>query len=120
MTLASEYGIWDDEYLMNEIVSNPSSKEYFWKMLKAEVLLRSFNRTAVWNLPKKNWLLGRLFGSMDGKPYLVQNPFHVGLECYIQYWQKLSCGMQLLSAGLCTDNYWGQCVSCSQCDDHND
>lgn len=52
-------------------------------MLKGEFLLRSFNRTAVWNLPKRNWLLRKLLGSMDGNPYLVQIPFHASLGCNI-------------------------------------
>lgn len=57
-------------------INNPARKIFFWKMLKSEMLQRSFNRTAVWNLPKRNWLLRRLFGSIDGSPYLVQIPFH--------------------------------------------
>ena len=68
---------------MRGVVMNPSSKSEFWKMLKAEVLLRSFNRTAVWNLPKRNWILRRLLGSIDGDPYLVQIPFHSSLGCNI-------------------------------------
>ena len=56
---------------------NPSSKAFFWKMLKSEMIQRSFNRTAVWNLPKRNWLLRRWLGSIDGDPYLVQIPFQV-------------------------------------------
>lgn len=62
---------------------NPSSKSFFWKMLKSEMLQRSFNRTAVWNLPKRNWLLRRWLGSIDGEPYLVQIPFRVSLGCNI-------------------------------------
>ena len=57
--------------------TNPSSKSLFWEMLKLEMIQRSFNRTAVWNLPKRNWLLRRWLGSIDGDPYLVQIPFHV-------------------------------------------
>lgn len=62
---------------MNGETINPSSKSLFWKMLKSEMIQRSFNRTAVWNLPKRNWLLRRWLGSIDGDPYLVQIPFHV-------------------------------------------
>lgn len=62
---------------------NPSSKALFWKMLKSEIIQRSFNRTAVWNLPKRNWLLRRWLGSIDGDPYLVQIPFHVSFGCNI-------------------------------------
>lgn len=45
-------------------------------MLKSEILQRSLNRTALWNIPKRNWLLKRLLGSIDGKAYAVQLPFH--------------------------------------------
>lgn len=69
---------------MNGDVINPSSKAMFWKMLKSEVIQRSFNRTAVWNLPKRNWLLRRWLGSIDGDPYLVQVPFHVSFGCNIR------------------------------------
>lgn len=76
----------------NSITMNPASKTVFWKMLKAEILIRSFNRTAVWNLPKKNWLLRRLLGSIDGNPYLIQNPFHVGLGCHIHIGKNFHAG----------------------------
>ncbi len=66
---------------MNGTIINPSDKTYLWKMLKAEILLRSFNRTAVWNLSKRNWILKKLLGTIDGKPYLVQIPFHISLGC---------------------------------------
>lgn len=64
-------------------INNPAKKEFFYKMLKSEILQRSFNRTAVWNLPKRNWLLRRLLGSIDGSPYLVQIPFHCSYGCNI-------------------------------------
>lgn len=68
---------------MNGETINPSSKSLFWKMLKSEMLQRSLNRTALWNLPKRNWLLRNLFGSLDGNVYLVQIPLHVNLGCNI-------------------------------------
>lgn len=64
-------------------INNPAKKVFFYKMLKSEMLQRSFNRTAVWNLPKRNWLLRRLLGSIDGSPYLVQIPFHCSYGCNI-------------------------------------
>ena len=67
----------------NATTHNPARKIYFLKMLKSEILQRSFNRTAVWNLPKRNWLLRRLLGSIDGSPYLVQIPFHCSYGCNI-------------------------------------
>lgn len=53
-------------------------------MLRSEMIQRSFNRTAVRNLPKRNWLLRRLLGSIDGSPYLVQIPFHCSYGCNIR------------------------------------
>ncbi len=64
-------------------INNPAEKRFFLRMLKSEILQRSFNRTAVWNLPKRNWLLRRLFGSINGNPYLVQIPFHCSYGCNI-------------------------------------
>lgn len=66
---------------MDREIINPSSKVFFWKMLKSEILQRKFNRTAVWNLPKRNWILRRLLGSINGKPYLIQIPFHISFGC---------------------------------------
>ena len=64
-------------------INNPARKVFFWKMLKSEMLQRSFNKTAVWNLSKRNWLLRKLLGSIDGNPYLVQIPFHCTYGCNI-------------------------------------
>lgn len=64
---------------MNGTKFNPASKRELWKMLRSEILQRSLNRTALWNIPKRNWLLRKLFGSIDGNAYLVQIPLHV---CY--------------------------------------
>lgn len=74
---------------MNGIEINPSSKSLFWQMLKSEMIQRSFNRTAVWNLPKRNWLLRRWLGSIDGNPYLIQIPFHVSFGCNIRAGKNL-------------------------------
>lgn len=68
---------------MDGVRINPSGKAFLWKMLKSEMIQRSFNRTAVWNLPKRNWLLRRWLGSIDGDTYLVQIPFHVSFGCNI-------------------------------------
>lgn len=47
------------------------------------MIQRSLNRTALWNIPKRNWLLKKLFGSIDGNAYLVQIPLHVSCGCNI-------------------------------------
>ena len=46
-------------------------------MLRSEFLQWRLNKTPLWNIPKRNWLLKRILGSIDGKPYSVISPFHV-------------------------------------------
>lgn len=45
-------------------------------MLKAEWLCFKLNRTPLWQIRKRNRMLKRLFGSMDGAPLNVQIPIH--------------------------------------------
>lgn len=82
---------------MNGSIVNPSSKVLFLKMLKSEMIQRSFNRTALWNLPKRNWLLRRWLGSINGTPYLVQIPFQVSYGCNIHigknFFSNCNCTM---------------------------
>lgn len=59
------------------IIFQQASKTEFWKMLKSEIIQRYLYKTALWNIPKRNWLLRKLFGSIDGNAYLVQISFHV-------------------------------------------
>jgi len=54
----------------------PADNANFWSMLKSEVLCHSLNRTPLWNIPKRNFLIRKLFGSIDGVPYNIQRPFH--------------------------------------------
>ena len=55
----------------------PTSREKLWPMLKSELLQWRLNKTPLWNIPLRNWLLRHLLGSIDGAPFAVQNPFHV-------------------------------------------
>ena len=83
----------------NSKLNNPARKRFFWQMLKSEILQRAFNRTAVWNLPKRNWLLRRLLGSIDGNPYFVQIPFHCTYGCNIHIGKNFFCKQQLYYNG---------------------
>ncbi len=58
-------------------IFKPTDKSNFWPMLKSEFIQRQLNKTAVWNIPKRNFLIKLLLGSIDGKAYEVQMPFHV-------------------------------------------
>lgn len=88
----------------------PSSKKEFWKMLKSEVIQRSLNRTALWNIPKRNWLLRKLFGSIDGNVYLVQIPLRVSYGCNIHvgknFHANYNCIMMDHAPITIGDNVW--------------
>ena len=55
----------------------PTAKENFWPMLKSELLQWRLNKTPLWNIPMRNWLLRHLIGKMDGPAFAVQIPFHI-------------------------------------------
>lgn len=55
----------------------PTSWKNFWPMLKSEWLQWRLNKTPLWNIPMRNWLLRHLIGSIDGPVFAVQIPFHV-------------------------------------------
>ena len=55
----------------------PTARENFWPMLKSELLQWRLNKTPLWNIPLRNWLLKHLIGYLDGPCFAVQNPFHI-------------------------------------------
>lgn len=61
----------------------PTQKSELWKMFRSESLQRSLNRTPQWNISRRNRLLKKLFGSIDGNTYLVQLPFYTCYGCNI-------------------------------------
>ena len=61
----------------------PTDKSYFKPMLKTEVLLHSLNKTPIWNIPKRNFIIKMLFGSIKGKPLAIQNNFRCSSGQYI-------------------------------------
>ena len=63
----------------------PTARENFWPMLKSEWLQWRLNKTPLWNIPLRNWLLRHLLGSIDGPAFAVQIPFHIsfGKDTYI-------------------------------------
>ena len=87
-----------------------SGKSEFRKMLKSELIQWSLNRTPLWNIPKRNWLLRKLFGTMDGNPYLVQIPLHVNYGCNIyvgkNFFANYNCIMMDYAQITIGDNVW--------------
>ena len=55
----------------------PTNRKMLRKMFRSEILQHRFNRTAIWNIPKRNRLFKKLVGDLSGKPYCVQSPFHI-------------------------------------------
>ena len=66
-------------------IFQPTDKSHFWPMLRSEFLQWRLNKTPLWNIPIRNWLVKRLFASIDGTAYCIQHPFHVsyGKNLYI-------------------------------------
>lgn len=64
---------------MDKQLYYPTSCEHFWQMLRSEWLQWRLNKTPLWNIPMRNFLLRRLFASMDGPPFAVNLPFHVSM-----------------------------------------
>ena len=54
----------------------PTDKSNLRKMLRSEIIQWMLNKTPIWNIPKRNFLLKQLFGSIDGQVYCVNPPFH--------------------------------------------
>ena len=55
----------------------PGDRENFWPMLKSELIQWRLNKTPLWNIPMRNWLLRCLIEKMDGPAFAVQIPFHI-------------------------------------------
>lgn len=56
---------------------NPTNKSLLIKMAKAYWRVQRFNRTSLLNQPKRNRLLKKILGSIDGKSYYVQSPLYI-------------------------------------------
>lgn len=64
---------------------NPTRKDFFWTMLRTEIIQRLLNKTPIWNIPMRNWLFKMLVARLDGKPFCVVPPstFQQGNNTYI-------------------------------------
>lgn len=61
------------------------------RMARTYCLVRKLNRTSLLNQPKRNRLLKKIFGAIDGKSYYAQSPL------YIDYGFNTYVGKNLLS-----------------------
>ncbi len=69
-----------------------TDKSYFPTMLRTEILIHWLNKTPIWNIPIRNFLIHRIIGKIDGNPLMIQNSFRV------------SCGKNItIGKNLCTN-----------------
>ena len=67
------------------LLFNQTDFQLLKKMARAYLLVRKFNSTSLINQPKRNRILKKLFGDIDGNSYYVQSPLYVdyGFNTYI-------------------------------------
>lgn len=57
----------------------PTAESNFLPMLKSEWLQWRLNKTPLWNIPMRNFLLRHLVSSIEEPIFAVQIPFHISL-----------------------------------------
>lgn len=62
------------EKMLSGELFNPADKSFFWMPLKNEIHQRAFNRCPLWLQGKKERILKRWLGSIDGKSYCIFSP----------------------------------------------
>lgn len=75
----------------------PTNRKFFFTMLRQQIILRRLNRTAIWNIPMRNFLFKRLVSRVDGNPFCVNPP------CYFQDGNNTYIGKNF---------YSGTCFTC--------
>lgn len=61
---------------MKKTFLQPTDKSMFWIMLRSEVLQWILNRTPLWFIGLRNWLLKKIVAEIDGDPYSFLSPIH--------------------------------------------
>lgn len=73
----------------------PADNSNFWHMLKSEWHCHWLNKTPLWNIPLRNYIIRKLLGRIDGNPYNIQRPFHCtyGKNIYIgkNFYSNFNC-----------------------------
>ena len=79
------------ERMKSGALFNQTDRSLIFKMARTYCLVRRFNRTSLVNQPKRNRLLRKILGHIDGEAYYVQSPL------YIDYGFNTFVGKNLLS-----------------------
>lgn len=94
------------EKIMSGELFNPADKSLLWTMLKNEIRMRRFSRCPLWLQGRRERIIKRWLGSVDGKPYNIISPMitvygknvHVGKNLfantglYIQDYAEVTIG----------------------------
>lgn len=64
---------------------NQTNVSLLFRMARTYCLVRKLNRTSLLNQPKRNRLLKKIFGAIDGNSYYVQSPLYIdyGFNTYV-------------------------------------
>lgn len=54
---------------------NPSDKSFLWPLIRSDILVRAYNRTPLYMTGIRDYMIRKLFGSIDGRPYSIFSPF---------------------------------------------
>jgi len=73
-------------------IFQPTTRPFFWTMIRTEIIQRWFNIMPVWAFPIRYWLFRKLVGRIDGKPFYLCSPIHFqqGNNTYIG--KNIYCG----------------------------
>ena len=81
------------EKMMKGELFNAADKCYFRAMVRADRIQRKLNANPIWNYWRRDRLVKKLFGSIDGLPYCMYMPLfvvygqniHVGKHFFCNY-----------------------------------
>lgn len=77
--------IWKSEKTGLKICM-PTNKSFFTTMLRSEMLQWRLNKTPIWNIPLRNFLIKKIVARVDGNPFCMVPPcyFQEGNNTYIR------------------------------------
>lgn len=74
----------------------PTDLSAMLKMARGYLLTRRLNKTSMLNQPKRNRIIKKLFGSIDGKPFHIRSPLHVEYGCNIHVGKNFQANYNLI------------------------
>ena len=84
------------EKMLSGQLACPTDLSAMTKMARGYLLTSRLNRTSMLNQPKRNRIIKKLLGSIDGKPFHVQSPLHVEYGCNIHVGRNFQSNYNLV------------------------